>query len=281
MALINFHAFSKTLGMQMTFDVILPEPSQGIGVTGSKGWDGKSKLPVLYLLHGMSDDHSIWGRRTSVERYASDKAIAIVMPTTHLAFYTNQAYGLPYYDYIAHELPELCETYFPISGKREDRFIAGLSMGGYGALKIGLRERHRFSAIAAYSSGLLRADRLPAEAANYTEIASLYADREKLDPDVYKSLMHFYSTFGSPEAYRSSSEDNVEQIARDAAASGDELPALRVQCGTEDFLFEANEAFHKLLNELNIEHEYLTESGSHEWHLWDKWIGQTLEWLPL
>lgn len=281
MALVNLHSYSRTLGMQMTVDVILPETSQGIGVAGNEGWDGKKKLPVLYLLHGMSDDQTIWGRRTSVERYAADKTVAIVMPTTHLASYTNQAYGLRYYDYIANELPDLCQTYLPISNKREENFIAGLSMGGYGAMKIGLRERKRFSAIAAYSAAMNWEDRLPEEAEQYKDIRALEKGQEDLSPDAYRTLMRFYTTFGSPEAYRNSSENNLEVIAREAASSGEDLPAIRVYCGTEDFLFDDNESYHSLLEELGIPHEYFTEGGSHEWQLWDKWIKETLDWLPL
>ena len=281
MALVHLHVYSRTLGMQVSIDVILPEATQGIGVAGNQGWDGQRKLPVLYLLHGMSDDHTIWQRRTSVERYAADKTVAIVMPTTHLASYTNQAYGLRYYDYIAHELPEICKSYFPISEKREETFIAGLSMGGYGALKIGLRERQRFGAVAAYSSGLLRSERLPAEAQDYPHIHALEQAKESLDPGVFRQLLSFYTTFGSPSSYDASEENHPTLFTQAAAASGEPLPKLWLACGTEDFLYEANEQYHQLLTDLEIPHEYHTEAGGHEWRLWDKWIGETLEWLPL
>ena len=101
-------------------------------------------LPVLYLLHGLSDDHTAWSRRTSVERYAESAGIAVVMPEVQRSFYTDMVYGLRYFTYIAEELPALCRRLFPLSERREDTFIAGNSMGGYGALKAALRFPERF-----------------------------------------------------------------------------------------------------------------------------------------
>ena len=137
MALVDFKYFSPVMGMQMALSIILPENAQGIGVAGAAE-ESTAPIPVLYLLHGTSDDQTIWARRTSIERYVSDKRLAVVMMTTHLGAYTNQAYGFRYFDYVAKEVPEVCARYFNLSRKREEKFVAGLSMGGYGALKIGL-----------------------------------------------------------------------------------------------------------------------------------------------
>ena len=82
MALMHVDFFAKTLGMAMSMDVILPEGEQGIGVNARPVWDGQEELPVLYLLHGTSDDHTIWQRRTSIERYAAGKKLAVVMPAS-------------------------------------------------------------------------------------------------------------------------------------------------------------------------------------------------------
>lgn len=96
--------------------------------------------PTLYLLHGLSDDDSIWLRRTSIERYVAQMGIAVVMPQVHRSFYTDMAAGGQYWTFISEELPALARSFFPLSAKREDNFVAGLSMGGYGALKLGLRK---------------------------------------------------------------------------------------------------------------------------------------------
>lgn len=113
----------------------------------------EGKLKTMYLLHGMSDDQTIWQRRTSIERYVSQLGIAVVMPTTHLAFYTDTTYGMRYWTYISEELPKICREFFPqMSDKKEDNLAAGLSMGGYGAWKLGLGASETFGAAASLSA---------------------------------------------------------------------------------------------------------------------------------
>lgn len=137
MALVDFKYFSPALGMQTALTIVLPEMAQGIGVGGARE-ESDAPIPALYLLHGTSDDQTIWQRRTSIERYVAEKRLAVVMMTTHLGAYTNQQYGFRYFDFVAKEVPQVCARYFNLSRRREEKFVAGLSMGGYGALKIGL-----------------------------------------------------------------------------------------------------------------------------------------------
>ena len=152
MALLHVDFFSDVLGMCSQMDVILPEQTRGqIGMEGKRS-DGK--YPTLYLLHGMSDDHTIWQRRTSIERYAADYGIAVVMPTTQLGWYTDMHIGYKWWTFLSQELPAICRTFFPnMSSRREDTFAAGLSMGGYGALKCGLLAPETFGAVASLSGG--------------------------------------------------------------------------------------------------------------------------------
>ena len=110
MALLHVDFFSDVLGMSVNMDVILPQKTNGqIGMEGIAA-DGKYK--TMYLLHGMSDDQTIWQRRTSIERYVSKLGIAVVMPTTHLAFYTDTCYGMRYWTFISEELPGICREFF-------------------------------------------------------------------------------------------------------------------------------------------------------------------------
>ena len=135
MALLHVNYFSNVLGMCMNMDVILPQQTKG--QIGMEGAVNSTSYPTLYLLHGMSDDHTIWQRRTSIERYVSDMGIAVVMPTVHLGWYTDMVHGRKYWTFISEELPAICRSFFPnLSDKREETFAAGLSMGGYGALKL-------------------------------------------------------------------------------------------------------------------------------------------------
>lgn len=150
MALLHVNFFSDVLGMATSMDVILPE--QTMGQIGMEGRASDKPYPTLYLLHGMSDDHTIWQRRTSIERYVSDMGIAVVMPTTHLGWYTDMAQGNRYWTFISEELPAKCRSFFKnMSDRREDTFAAGLSMGGYGALVHGLSQSQRFAAIGSFS----------------------------------------------------------------------------------------------------------------------------------
>ena len=145
MALLHVNFFSDVLGMCAEMDVILPQQTSGqIGMEG-RAADGKYK--TMYLLHGLSDDQTTWQRRTSIERYVSGLGIAVVMPTTHLGFYTDTTYGVRYWTYVSQELPRICREFFPrMSEKREDTLAAGLSMGGYGAWKLALGAPETFGA---------------------------------------------------------------------------------------------------------------------------------------
>ena len=132
--------------------VLLPQrTTTQIGMTG-RTVDGDP--PVLYLLHGLSDDDTIWLRRTSIERYVAPLGLAVVMPQVHRSFYTDEAYGGRYWTFLSEELPALVGSLFRVSSRREDTFVAGLSMGGYGALKWALRQPERFAAAASLSGAV-------------------------------------------------------------------------------------------------------------------------------
>ena len=141
MALVSWNYHSHTLGISASANVILPQASVEKG----------EKLPVLYLLHGLSDDHTNWQRRTSIERYADPLGLAVVMPAVNRSFYANMAHGPRYWDFICEELPQLAQSFFPLSDKRADTFVAGLSMGGYGAFKVALSHPNRYAAAASLS----------------------------------------------------------------------------------------------------------------------------------
>ncbi len=276
MAFLELQFFSQMLHTNAQLQVILPQPGS------QSGWDGKTPLPVLYLLHGRGGDHSDWQRMTSVERYGEKKPLAMVMMSNLLGEYTNQRYGYPYFDYVSQEVWEISHSYFPLSEKREDNFIAGLSMGGYGALKIGLRMPERFSYAAGLSAACDRYKPLPEEARSIQSIEEFRAKRQMFDRDVYEKAMHFYLNYGSPQEFLNSREDNLFLIAEDAAKSGKVLPKLMMICGTEDeWVLPSNRRFHEHLLSLGISHTYYESPGAHTWDYWDTEIQRVLEWLPV
>jgi S-formylglutathione hydrolase FrmB len=256
MAFIQCDFFSEVLGLSTSMNVILPQPASGqIGMEGSKASD---KYPVLYLLHGLSDDHTIWARRTSIERYVASLGLAVVMPAVHKSFYTDMAKGDRYWTFVSEELPQIVRSFFPISAAREDNFVAGLSMGGYGAFKLALRCPDKFIAGASLSGALNIADlaknRNPQRAWEY-----VFGDLDKIK----------------------GSDNDLLYLAEKVAKSNGPKPMFYQCCGTEDFLYEDNIVFRDWANELGLDLTYEEESGTHEWGYWDKKIQRVLEWLPL
>lgn len=291
MALLHVNFFSKVLGIACSMDVILPEVEQGIGVhTEANGiladadgtqkdadgiltdTDGNSTdpgglstqpplLPVLYLLHGLSDDHTIWQRRTSIERYVAARRLAVVMPAVNRSFYTDQKHGYKYWMFISEELPQIVRTLFRISSRREDNFVAGLSMGGYGALKLGLRCPDRYAAAASLSG--------------VTDLGRLVSDE---NPD---RLAEGKMIFGSLDEYLGS-DDDLFALAEKTARPGISKPKLFMACGTDDFLYQDNLAFKPHIEKLGYDLAWSEKPGAiHEWGYWDEMIQQVLDWLPL
>jgi putative tributyrin esterase len=259
MALLHVDFFSEVLGMCMQMDVILPQKTQG--QIGMEGKAVSGKIPTLYLLHGMSDDHTIWQRRTSIERYVSEMGIAVVMPTTHLGWYTDTAYGSRYWTFISRELPEICRSFFHnLSDNREETFAAGLSMGGYGALKLGLGASETFGAVASLSG-----------AADIGDV-DLHAE--------LAGLQFWRSIFGDPERIRGS-ENDLFALAEKLKSSGRKLPKIYMWCGTEDFLYRQNVRMKNHLDKLGFDLTFEESPGDHQWKYWDEKIQTVLNWLPL
>src|SRR3712207_1096864 len=149
MAFLTCNAFSESLEMGVTLNVVLPQATESqIGVNASVT---PGDLPLLYLLHGLSDDHSAWLRYTSIERYAAEAGVAVVMPAVGRSFYANEAQGHRYWDYVSDELPRIIGDFFRVSTRPQDTFVAGLSMGGYGAMRLALTFPDRFAAAATLS----------------------------------------------------------------------------------------------------------------------------------
>lgn len=250
MALIQMNHKSEALALQMGMHVILPEHESG----RADGW------PTLYLLHGLSDDHTIWLRRTSIERYVEGLGLAVVMPEVHRSFYTDMKHGGAYWTYISEEVPALCERLFPLSKKREDRFAAGLSMGGYGAFKLGLRLPERYAAVASLSGAV--------------DILGLEADAAS------EERKRFFSDIFGPLDEARGGEDDLMALARGLAASGKTLPKFFLACGTEDFLYVGNRRFLEAHGDaLGI--TYKEGPGAHTWGFWDQYIQDVLAWLPI
>ena len=251
MAFLQVQFFSQALNVASTVNVIMPEPSQGIGITAAQS----GELPkVLYLLHGYSDDHSIWMRRTSVERYAAQYNLAVIMPAVNHSFYTNEVHGERYWDYVSEELPRAMHRFFRLSDKPEDTFVAGLSMGGYGAMKLALTYPERFGAAASFSGS---------------------ADLCNVKGRSEESLKNLRRIFGPTDKMPGSQHDLFHLMKRRPEKS----PRLYVSCGTADFLYHQHEKFVPALKEYGWDVTHYEKPGAvHEWGFWDEEIKKFIPW---
>ena len=263
MAFLTCHLFSHVLGSNITFNVSLPTPSSGDTVSFSTlaqdyGYD--RGLPVAYLLHGMYGDADSWLRYSNVDRYAQDRRIAVVTCSAGNNFYQNTASGLNYETFFTQELPAYISTLFPVSPRREDTFIGGFSMGGYGAWHLALAAPERFSRAASMSGAL--------------DIVSLYADM-KGSPS--PSPFNWQAMFGNPDALEGSSADLFAQYR--ACVEKGCVPALYQACGTEDFLYSLNLSVRDRLLSEKADLTYHEGSGGHDWTFWDREIQSVLDWF--
>jgi S-formylglutathione hydrolase FrmB len=237
--------------------VILPQNTSS--QIGMKGVVKQKKHPVLYLLHGMSDDHTIWLRRTSIERYVASLGLAVVMPAVHRSYYTDMASGPKYWTFVSEELPRIVQSFFPISEKRRDTFVAGLSMGGYGAFKLAFRHPEKFAAAASLSGAL--------------------------------DTVALYDRWGKPKAQEreaifgkkiKNTDKDLVYLSAKLAKSSSPKPMLFQCCGTEDFLYGDNLKFRAHIEKLGaFKLHYEEGPGMHEWGYWDANIQKVLKWLPL
>ena len=213
--------------------------------------DGPGPFPVLYLLHGLSDDYSMWCRRTSIERYVMGSNLMVVMPDGLRSFYLNDPRpdGLAFEDHIVRDVVGTIDRLFPTIAKRKGRAIAGLSMGGYGAVMLAMRHPDIFCAASSHSGAVGIFD---------VPIADLH-EIEQVRPLVKKK----YDCF---------------TLASKLKKSRKQL-ALRLDCGEQDFLLEQNRSFHAHLEKIGLAHKYAEYPGDHNWAYWDVHIRKTVAFV--
>ena len=253
MACTEFHYYSRVLDIDVSVSVILPEVQTMLE-------QGGKPLPTLYLLHGLSDDHTHWIRQTRLEFYARRYRLAIVMPCVNRSFYTDMKHGAKYFTFVSEELPKVMELYFPLSHEREERFAAGLSMGGYGAMKLGLLCPEKYAAVASLSGAV--------------EMEADFFRHSVQKDDAF--LRELNDIFGSFEEFMQS-DNCLTRVAERLDPS--KAPRMYMACGTADFLFDSNEDFVRRFGE-KFSIRYDTEEGAaHTWDFWDRQIEKVLAWL--
>lgn len=261
MALIQVNFMSKTLQRIVPLQVVLP-------VDQFFPEDGENEKPLktLYLLHGLFGSYIDWVSGTRVRRWAEEKNLAVVMPSGDNAFYIDQPQANNLYgEFIGSELVEITRRMFPLSHEREDTFLAGLSMGGYGALRNGLKYHQTFGYIASFSGAL-----------------HILEDSGHPKQPLLKNEYYCFGDLNEAAKSDKNPRVLVRRLREQMAENPDiRFPKIFLSCGTEDPLITANRAFRDFLLENGADLTWYEGPGGHDWDFWDLSIQKTLAWLPL
>ena len=263
MAVMTLRFNPEGLGLATQVRIILPTGIHPQGTDFRQLYGSRGKLPVLWLLHGGSDNYADWNDCTIVQVLADKYGYAVVMPDAQMSSYANMAYGPGWLDYFRFELPEYIYENFPISRKREDNFISGMSMGGAGALKMAMLDPQRFSVCVPISSGV--------------EVVPNYAagtGRATSNP-------FFENIYGHEDDHSKvlGTDEDIYWLLKRNVENGVQLPRLEFCVGHEDFTREGNLYFQRYAESLGVHIGWYGEHGVHDWDSWNLYIPKVFEYI--
>ncbi len=263
MAVITLRFNPETIGLATQVRLILPTGVHSQDTDFKELYSSKKDLPVLWLLHGGSDNYADWHDCTTVQVLADKYNYAVVMPDAQMSSYANMAHGPNWRDYFQKELPEYIYEHFPVSRKREDNFISGMSMGGAGALKFAMLNPERYSVCVPISSGV--------------EVVPNYASRTGRAT----SNLFFQNIYGHEDnpADVLKTEEDIYWLLEQNVKKGIELPKLEFCVGLEDFTREGNLAFFRFAESLGVHIDWYEEHGIHDWNSWNIYIPKVFEFI--
>ena len=245
MAIFRCSFRSKVQSSTVCFNVVIPE-----GLT--------QDIPVVLLLHGLSGNQDSWLEGTPLEKIAAEKGFAMVLPDGRKSWYCDMKYGDQFFTYMVDELMDYVRAIFPVSKRREKTFVAGLSMGGYGALKMALARSEQFAACGALSGAV--------------DILSRMQKGDKHDQCVAIWGEDYLNVIpGSP--------DDTFHLARQLEAAGKPKPWIYQACGTEDKRLGENHSFRDFIRDRGYVYEYYEGPGRHNWDFWNPEIRKTLDFF--
>ena len=261
MVSMQVQCHSDTLRADILFHVLLPQPGTArVAPEASCGTVAPMDrpLPVLYLLHGLSDDASAFCRFSALERHLSKYRVAAVMPSVGRSFCMDMRKGPAYGRFLEEELPHLATSLFPLSRRPEDTFLAGVDAGGYGAFRLAMRQPHRYAAVAALSAPL--------------DLETLYGLPDE------GILAELAGIFGTADECAAEGHLLTDRLA-EAVRAGTPLPRLYQACGTDDFFLSDNRRFASLAARLNAGLTWREVPGAHDWAGWDAMLPGMLGWM--
>ena len=264
MAVFQVNFMAETLGRTVPLFAILPTDKSYL--PGMERREEGKPYKTLYLLHGIVGNYTDWIYGTRIQRWAEERDLAVVMPSGDNSMYLDHAVDR-YGEFIGKELVEFTRKTFPLSGKREDTYIGGLSMGGFGAIRNGLKYHETFGAVISLSGALVVDESL----------------LEKVEKPKYpaETMEYRHQVYGEDLEAALKSDRNPAWLVEKMCRENIPFPDIYMACGTEDFLLEKNQAFSDLLTKNHVPHVFETAPGGHEWDFWDQHIKKALDWLPL
>ena len=262
MALLHLNFESQFLGVNHDVNIILPDKPRNL--SPEQFYSNGAKYKVLWLLHGTFGDYSDWIRKSNIELYACEKDLIVVMPSGLNADYSSWpgfTLGYDMFSYLTQELMPLIYNWLPASDKREDNFIAGLSMGGGGAIKYAAQHPEKFAAAAILSSAPRNLHKINAETAPLRQKNTI-------------------ANNGGLEGLIASKENTWDKL-KELVGTG-KLPRLYFTCGKDDMLYSGYEEFKAYAQEIGLEATFEEYDGyKHEWRFWDLTIQRALEFFGL
>lgn len=262
MALFQVDFYSRALARTTTFHAIIPNDVQPEMTATNDNY--RRRMKTLFLLHGYSGSSKDWLLGSLSQEMAAKYNLAIIMPSGDNSFYLDgKGTGKAYCQYVGKELVEYTRRVFQLSEEKEDTYIGGLSMGGFGAIHTGLYFPETFGKIVGLSSALI-----------IHNIANIKEDHHDFIADY-----HYYtSTFGDLERLINS-VNNPEYLIQRNKVEEKANPPIYMACGTEDFLIEENRAFHQFLVSEGIDVTYIESPGAHNWEYWNGYLEPSIQWL--
>lgn len=262
MALLKIAYNSEALCGTNEFNLLLPNDTKPWISADNPNYTRPAK--VLMLLHGYSGNNSDWITGTNIFELSERYNLAVIMPSGGNSFYIDRPADCERYaTMVGDELLAYVRDTFGLSGRAEDTFIAGLSMGGYGAIRNGLLYSHNYSRIAAFSSAL---------------IINGLKDRRPGDESIIGNYAYYTTLFGDLKTV-AETDINPEVLVRKKLAAGEKLPKIYMACGTEDSLLPVNREFRDFLVSNGIEPDYHESSGIHDWRFWNSYLEPAVKWM--
>lgn len=246
--ILKGNVYSKVLDMETGITVISPQ-SRIV----------EKPYKVMYLLHGLCGSSANFCDYTMLPFYAWESDAMFILPEVQRSFYTDMKYGLKYFTYITEELPKICANHFRISAEREDTYIGGVSMGGYGALKCALSKPEQYNACCAIAPAALNLR----DFLNQLE----QGDFGKKHPDLA-------AVYG--EKFEWESSNDIMELYEKAILSGN-VPKVYHACGTEDFLYDSNYSFSKIISKTNADYKFESWVGEHDFKFFNQALSRALK----